>query len=292
MYRAFLIFCAFISVCLFSAFAQDSAPQSASVLRDGTAVELRMTKSFSSGDARVGDKVTFDVVQDVSVQGHAVAAKGGTASATVVTAEPHKGRGHDGKLVIHLDYVTLADGETVELRLSPNAKDPATQALMTATNFVDLHESAFKQSMQGKDVAFVQGMQTIAYINGATTLDLARFQAPNAGRDEVQLTRLEVVSSPTEAEVNVDGRFISNTPAVIGLAPGIHIVTVRRVGFESWQETMQVSGGEHLKRVVRLRSDDERGSTLSNCWGSTDCTDSVGNVADAARAARAQNSAK
>src|SRR5579863_8750664 len=110
---------------LISSAASQAAGSDTSLLNDGTPLNLRMTKTLSAADARVGDKVTLEVVDEVELKDRPVIAAGALVTATVVTAEAHKGRGHDGKLVLHLDYVALADGETVEVRVSPNAKDLA-----------------------------------------------------------------------------------------------------------------------------------------------------------------------
>src|SRR5271168_1873841 len=140
--------------------AQDQAtPVDTVVLRDGTPVKLRLTKMLSSSDARAGDKVSLEVAQEVNLQNKPVIARGGVASATVVTAEPAKGRGHQARLTIRLDYVTLADGETVTLRLGENAR---SSSLLTATNHVD-----------GRDAVFAQGDAITAYVSGDTTLALS-----------------------------------------------------------------------------------------------------------------------
>jgi len=251
--------------------AQDQAtPVDTVVLRDGTPVKLRLTKMLSSSDARAGDKVSLEVAQEVNLQNKPVIARGGVASATVVTAEPAKGRGHQARLTIRLDYVTLADGETVTLRLGENAR---SSSLLTATNHVD-----------GRDAVFAQGDAITAYVSGDTTLALSHFELSAANLPKQELTRVEVTSSPAFAEVDVDGQFISNTPALLGLTPGAHILTVRSVGYNLWQKNLVASGGS-MKFKATLAQDGTNGSTISNCWGGSDCADTTGSVADAAREA-------
>lgn len=261
---------------------QTAAVPDTATLHDGAAIKLRMTKTFSSADARPGDKLSLEVLEDVLIENRLVIAKGGTASATVTTAEPRKGRGRDGKLVIHFDYVTLNDGETVSLRTSNDASgavQATTLALMAAPNSVSTHESPMMQYMHGKDVAFLQGTEITAYINGDTPLSLARFHVPGPDIATTQeLTRLVMNSWPNAAEVDIDGRFISDTPAAIDLAPGPHTISVRMAGYQNWQRTLQASGGT-VNLTARLIDDGVNGSVISNCWGGGNCSDSVGSAA-------------
>src|SRR5258708_5560189 len=57
------------------------------VLQDGTPVRLRTNRTSSSADARTGDRLDFEVLEDVRVNGVIVIAKGGTAIGTVTAAE-------------------------------------------------------------------------------------------------------------------------------------------------------------------------------------------------------------
>ena len=51
------------------------------VLEDATPVKLRFNRTVSSADAHVGDTVDFEVMQDISVNGTLVIAKGALPSA-------------------------------------------------------------------------------------------------------------------------------------------------------------------------------------------------------------------
>ncbi len=261
----------------------------AATLRDGTPVRLHITKMLSSANAIAGDKVTFAVAQDVTIDGKVIIAKGAAAAATVMIAEPPKGRGHDGKLVIHLDYVTLADGETIEVRThSDNKATAAEQSLLAAPDWIISRESPAMQYLHGKNRAFAKDVEFPVFVSGDAPIALSRFKSPTEAQTDArqQLTRLELSSFPNNAEVDVDGKFISVTPAVIGLSPGAHMIAVRSAGFQTWRESLDASGGTVTKQV-KLQQGGINGSVLSNCWGGTDCSDSVGNVADAAKRARA-----
>src|SRR5207302_9395733 len=55
--------------------------------------------------------------------------------------------------------------------------------------------------------------------------------------------KLSIASNPDGAEIEIDGAFMGNTPAVLELEPGDHTVALRRGGYRLWQRKIRVSGG-------------------------------------------------
>jgi len=55
-----------------------------------------------------------------------------------------------------------------------------------------------------------------------------------------------IKSTPPGADINVDGKFMGNTPSTILLDAGEHLVLVDKEGFKPWQRTMTVSPGGSL----------------------------------------------
>src|SRR5258708_26444415 len=96
--------------------AQPTAPSKGFVLQDGTAVTLRLGRTLSSADARAGDRVDFEVVEEVSVNRIVVIPKDSLASGTVITAHKKRRMGRAGKLDVSIDSVQLADVEIATLR--------------------------------------------------------------------------------------------------------------------------------------------------------------------------------
>ena len=56
-------------------------------LEDGTPIKLRLTRNLSSADAKTGDRVDFDVLEDVKVKDVIIIPRGGIAWATVTEAQ-------------------------------------------------------------------------------------------------------------------------------------------------------------------------------------------------------------
>ena len=61
---------------------------------------------------------------------------------------------------------------------------------------------------------------------------------------------LSVDSTPAGADIEIDGKFVGNTPSTITVAPGSHTVAVKKKGFADWSKTLDVSGG-----TVHLNAD-------------------------------------
>ena len=81
------------------------------VLEDGTPIKMRINRTISSADAHIGDTVDFEVLEDISLNGTPVIAKGGLAFATVTDAQSKRRMARGGKLDINIDYVKLLSSE-------------------------------------------------------------------------------------------------------------------------------------------------------------------------------------
>jgi hypothetical protein len=54
---------------------------------------------------------------------------------------------------------------------------------------------------------------------------------------------LSISSIPPGADIEVDGKFIGNTPSSVTLAPGDHDIAVKKNGFAAWDRKITISGG-------------------------------------------------
>jgi hypothetical protein len=71
---------------------------------------------MSSKDARVDERVDFEVLEDVKIGDVVVIERGAVAIATVTEGHPKRRMGRAGKLRMNIDYVRLANGDKVLLR--------------------------------------------------------------------------------------------------------------------------------------------------------------------------------
>jgi len=58
---------------------------------------------------------------------------------------------------------------------------------------------------------------------------------------------VEIESTPSGAEIEIDGAFVGNTPSTVPVTPGSHEITVQKKGFADWTRKLSVTGGNvHL----------------------------------------------
>jgi len=228
-------------------------------LEDGTPIKLRITRNLSSADATTGDRVDFEVLEDIKVKDVIVVPRGGLALATVTEAQHKRRMARGGKLDVNIDDVRLIDGEKAPLRAVKEAKGGGHTGAMTGamigTAIVFFPAAPLFLFMHGKDITIPKGTEVTAYVNGDIPLDPVRFQpkaavdptvgqqptgpgAPNGADPTV-----EVKSSPDGADITVDDKYMGSTPSTLRLMPGDHKIKLEKAGFKAWERTLTVGAG-------------------------------------------------
>jgi PEGA domain len=62
----------------------------------------------------------------------------------------------------------------------------------------------------------------------------------------MQAATVIVKSTPAGADINVDGKFMGNTPSTIQLTPGDHVVSVEKEGLRPWERGMTITAGGNI----------------------------------------------
>ena len=57
------------------------------------------------------------------------------------------------------------------------------------------------------------------------------------------LAKITVASTPSGADIEVDGNFVGNTPSSIDLTPGDHVVVIKKSGYKDWQRKNKTTAG-------------------------------------------------
>jgi len=236
--------------------AAPAGPPPPHTLLDGTPIKLRLSQTMSSSDAKTGQEVPFEVVEDVKVDDVVVLPKGATAIGTVTEANPKKSMGRGGKLNISISYARLANQEKAALRATQENKGGghvgAMTGAMVATAIVFFPAAPLFLFVHGKDITIPQGTEITAFVDGDMHLDMTKFGvvpvAPVVAAPALAAqASLTIESSPVGADVEVDGGFVGNTPSTVNVAPGNHEITVKKKGFTDWTRKLNVTGGSiHL----------------------------------------------
>jgi len=245
------------------------------LLEDGTPIKLRLSRTISSAEERVGNEVDFDVLEEVRIVDKLVIPKGSLALGTVTVAEEKKRMGRGGKLDINIDSVRLANGQKAALRAIKNAKGGGHVGAMTgaiiATSLVLWPAAPLFLFMHGKDITIPKGTEITAYVNGNTTLDPTRFgglsPSSQSGLAAAVDTRtpamIAITSTPPGAEISVDHNFVGNTPSSVSVSAGAHVVSVSKIGFKDWEHEIKVSGGT-VSLIANLTPGSTRASVNSS----------------------------
>src|SRR5258708_20602489 len=77
--------------------AAPSQPPPPNTLQDGTAIKLRLAENLTSATAKAGQQVSFEVVEEVDVEGVPLIAQGAKALATVTTEKKTTSMGRGAK---------------------------------------------------------------------------------------------------------------------------------------------------------------------------------------------------
>jgi hypothetical protein len=104
--------------------------------------------------------------------------------------------------------------------------------------------------MHGKDIDIPKGTEITAYVAGNIPLEKSKFdltaQSGTISHGSAltsSQTAISITSVPLGADLEVDGKFIGNTPSSMNLASGDHAVKVTKKGYKTWERNLTASGG-------------------------------------------------
>lgn len=224
-------------------------------------MKLRLSQTISSADAKVGQEIPFEVVEEIKIDNVVVLPKGGTAIGTVTECNPKKSMGRAGKLNLNISYARLADQEKVALRATQDNKGGGHVGAMTgaivATAIVFFPAAPLFLFIKGKDITIPQGTEITAFVEGDMHLNMANFGVAPASIAPPAIVQASLVidSTPPGADIEIDGAFVGNTPSTVPVANGSHDVTVKKKGFSDWTRKLTVTGGSiHLSAALDAAS--------------------------------------
>ena len=236
---------------------------SQAMLVDGTPVKLRVGAGINTASVRVGDELELDVEQEIRINDVVVIPTSSVAKVVVTSQGIDAAK--TGNAMVGLRYVTLADGEKVALRPTPERKPNAAKTMVVSAG-------------EG-DVAIGNGAEVTAYVNGNLPLDLPKLRLANQPTNELKIT-----TTPGNAEVSVDGKVMGSTPFSARVVHGEHVVALRMAGFQAWKQTVRVTAEPTTLQIALKKQDGmESVPQVKNAPAS---------LGDLARAARAKKAAE
>jgi len=188
---AYVLFVFFVLPC--GSFAQALPPSSAElVIADGTPVKLQLVQTISSAHARNGDRLDFEVVEDVTVGELTVICAGTMANGSVIKVDRKRSLGLGGKVIIKLDSVELVTGDRVRLHARRRFKGVSHTKLMAEgmllVGLIYLPAAPVLLLSHGVDCTVLKSTEVTAYIDGESqvqTADLAKAKESDSSLKEM-----------------------------------------------------------------------------------------------------------
>jgi hypothetical protein len=139
------------------------------VVPDGIPFRIQLVDGFSSATAKVGDTIKFTVAESVWFDGIAIVPKDMPLTGKVISVDPPRRGGRDGRVAIAFDGFKLPTGESASMRamLKPRTAGEKTKS--------DLNKTAI---LATDTVMFAPGVVAIPFIKGTE-------ETVPAGTDEV-----------------------------------------------------------------------------------------------------------
>jgi hypothetical protein len=111
------LFIALLLVLSFTSYGQSNASDTTHfLLPEGTLVKAIILDDISGKEVNVGQRIDFELNEDIIIQDKVAIHKGAKIAGTVTEAESSKALGKKGKLAFSIDYLYVPNGKIVKLR--------------------------------------------------------------------------------------------------------------------------------------------------------------------------------
>jgi len=232
---------------------------------EGTLVRLKVHADITTENVVKGDRVEFDVAENVAVNDRVVIPKGAVGRGVVVDVKgAGKKRAKDAAVIFRFVAVRAADNQEIPLRVMPTKSRKADSSENKIAINVPIPGS--REGMIGaeKGKHFAAYTETDALVNvpdraqtptaaGTPGGGQAGGTVPPSG-SEGQAAAPELVlppeeayvdfrSNPPGAELLIDRTSRGTTPLRLQVPPGRHEIQIRLAGYRTWTRSMVVDPG-------------------------------------------------
>lgn len=240
-------------------------------LSDGTPVRLRLKADLLTASAQTADRVDYEVVQPVYVQGLLVIPAGSVAWGAVQSVK------EDKEIKFDIQGVRLPDLRELKLRsIREKTKNPGKDVIKVETKVAgDVGARAGREftGYVDEDV-YVEAIPAPAATTPATQSAPAAPQPvvssptanpvmptgaqpavttpATASRPEaatLERVTVECFSTPSGADILVDGDFYGNTPSILKLTATTHQIEIRLAGHKSHSAILNLVPGAGIRTI-------------------------------------------
>jgi len=90
----------------------------------------------------------------------------------------------------------------------------------------------------GSVTIVVESVRMLAKRCGVREINANHEAAPVSG------AQLQISSVPADADIEIDGNFVGNTPSTVGVAAGQHQLVVKKSNYKPWEKKITVTSGQ------------------------------------------------
>jgi hypothetical protein len=176
--------------------AQPSSTSSTQLLIEtGTPVKLQLAQTISSRHVHKGDRLEFVVEKAVLLDGLTIIVAGANAEGSVVRVQGKRPLGIGGNIVIKLDTVELATGQTAELTARKQFKQKSRAMRMVVgmaiTAAIYLPAAPLFLLTPGRDCTVLKGTELTAYTKTDFSVDAKDLLvAPGTAADLTEMVKM------------------------------------------------------------------------------------------------------
>jgi hypothetical protein len=221
---------------------------------------VKLRNILTTENIRKGDRIEFEVTEEILVSGHVVIAKGSVAQGKTLDVKgTGKPKAKDAEVVFQFTTVRAVDNQEIPLRLqgSKSRKENAKGAEVAERSPIPGYPTRLIGAEKGKEYTVytdgsfaINAADAVAVPPAATSAGapaaVAAPAAPTAAVDVgMEPASVEFNSEPKGADILIDGTFVGNTPSTLRMTPGRHNLEIRLTGYRSWTRTMVVDPESH-----------------------------------------------
>ncbi|HXC48122.1 MAG TPA: LssY C-terminal domain-containing protein [Candidatus Sulfotelmatobacter sp.] len=174
------------------------------VLPSGTPVELQSVQTISSARAHKGDRVDFVVTKDVQAAGFTIIGAGARAQGSIIGVKGKRPLGMGGDVIIKLDSVELATGDSVALVARKEFKGKSHTirmgVAMAITAAIYLPAAPAFILSRGRDSTVLKGTELTAYTRTDSSVEIAGLPPARENVSELNEMLKMLPSRVTNAE--------------------------------------------------------------------------------------------
>ena len=202
---------------------------------EGTKISVQLEQDLSGDTSQEGQVVQLSVVREVRIGDVVVIAQGANVTGKVTLAQPKRRMGRTGKIDFSIERVTAVDKSDISLRYTVNKIEGGSRAVstgaLTAGVAIGFFPAApFVLLRMGNEAIVGKGTIFEVFTDQTHILSVM---------DDAKNSRIDIMSDPAGADVEINGDFVGSAPLSLDLPTGDYEIVLKKKGFRDWNRRIK-----------------------------------------------------